>query len=96
VNSGLLILFGAIYAIMLVGAAMAAAGHKNPWREFAIIAAIGAAMVAVLGALMHLAVSWLMQNPWGFLLLLGFIFVGLCVSAVVGAAGLVARALYRD
>jgi len=45
---------------------------------------------------MHLAVSWLMQNPWGFLLLLGFIFVGLCVSAVVGVIGLVARALYRD
>jgi len=87
---------GGIYAFLLLAIVADIVTNKKPWRGFAGMAAFAAIVCALGGALMHLAVSWLMQNPWGFLLLLSFIFVGFCVSAVVGAAGLIARALYRD
>lgn len=87
---------GGIYALLMIATAVDIVTHKKPWSEFAANAAFGAGAFAVLGGLLHLAVSWLMQNPWGWLLLLGFILVGLCVSAVVGVTGLFARALYRD
>lgn len=86
---------GGVCAFVLVAGAMDTVARKTPWREFALTAAIVTATFAGFGGVVHLAVSWLMQNPWGWLLLLGFIFVGLCVSFVVGVTGLIARALYR-
>jgi len=86
---------GGVYAFLMSAMVADALRHKTPWRELAPAAAFGAAMIAALGGLVQLTVSWVEQSGWsGVLAVIGLLCMLFSLScALIGG---VLRALYRD
>ena len=90
-GSGVIIVFGVLYALLLVGAAANTVERKAPWREFAHDAGILAAWVGGAGWLAHSVWAWILDGGMGlaFVLIgLGLAFVRLVICALGAAVGL--------
>jgi len=86
---------GGVYTALLITGAAQLATRKITRKQFAVGAAIGAAGSVALGLLLHIILSLVEQNGFGWLLaVIGFLFAlfVLC-SALVGG---ILRLLYRD